>query len=98
MTKLLVNLDVGNLEEAIRFYNSAFGLKAGRRLGAFGVEMLGGPAPIYLLLKPAGTPASPAASQHRSYERHWTPVHLRRFPLLRSDLPRRSGRRLSLRQ
>lgn len=73
---LLVNLDVDDLEKAISFYGSAFDLKLGRRFGASGAEMLGGSAPIYLLVKSPGTPASDATSQHRSYERHWTPVHL----------------------
>jgi predicted enzyme related to lactoylglutathione lyase len=73
---LLVNLDVDDLEKAVRFYSWVFGLKVGRSFGAFGVEMLGSSAPIYLLVKAPGTPASPATSQRRSYERHWTPVHL----------------------
>jgi len=72
----LVNLDVDDLEKAVRFYSSAFGLKVGRRFGDVGVEMLGGSAPIHLLLEAAGTPASPATSQRRNYERHWTPAHL----------------------
>jgi len=71
---LLVNLDVD--EKAVRFYGSAFGLKVGRRFGAFGVEMLGGSAPIYLLVKAPGTPASDTTPQRRTYARHWTPVHL----------------------
>src|SRR5215831_21030644 len=72
----LVNLDVDDLEKAVRFYVSALGLKPGRRFGTFGVEMLGSSAPIYLLLKSPGTLASDTASQRRSYRRHWTPVHL----------------------
>jgi predicted enzyme related to lactoylglutathione lyase len=72
----LVNLDVNDLDRATRFYSSVFGLRVGRRFGAFGIEMLGGPAPIYLLVKATGTPASDTTSQRRSYERHWTPVHL----------------------
>lgn len=72
----LVNLDVDDLEKATRFYGSAFGLTIGRRFGAFGVEMLGGPAPIYLLVKLAGTLASDMNRHRRNYERHWTPVHL----------------------
>lgn len=72
----LVNIDVDDLEEAIRFYSAAFGLRVGRRFGAFGVEMLGGPAPIYLLVKEAGTHAAETTSQVRSYDRHWTPIHL----------------------
>ncbi|MGH8615024.1 MAG: VOC family protein [Gammaproteobacteria bacterium] len=47
-TNFLVNLDVGDLEKAARFYGSAFGLQIGRRFGAFGVEMLGSSTPIYL--------------------------------------------------
>jgi predicted enzyme related to lactoylglutathione lyase len=73
---LLVNLDVNDLDEAVRFYGSALGLNVGRRFGAFGVEMLGSSAPIYLLLKSPGTLASDTTSQRRSYQRHWTPVHL----------------------
>ena len=72
----LVNLDVDDLEKATNFYGSAFGLKIGRRFGVFGVEMLGSLAPIYLLAKSAGTRATGTTSQRRTYERHWTPVHL----------------------
>lgn len=73
---LLINLDVDDLEKAIDFYSSVFELKVGRRFGNFGVEMLGSSAPIYLLVKAPGTPASHLTAQRRGYERHWTPVHL----------------------
>jgi predicted enzyme related to lactoylglutathione lyase len=73
---LLVNLDVDDLGKAIHFYSSAFELTVGRRFGTSGVEMLGSSAPIYLLVKSGGTPASDTTSQRRGYERHWTPVHL----------------------
>ena len=72
----LVNLDVDDLDKATGFYSHAFGLRIGRRFGNHGVEMLEGPAPIYLLVKSTGTPASQTTAQRRSYERHWTPVHL----------------------
>jgi predicted enzyme related to lactoylglutathione lyase len=72
----LVNIDVDDLDKAVRFYQAAFGLKVGRRFGGSGVEMLGGPAPVYLLVKASGTAASSAAAQVRRYDRHWTPVHL----------------------
>jgi predicted enzyme related to lactoylglutathione lyase len=72
----LVNLDVDDLGEGIRFYSSAFGLSVGRRFGNFGVEMLGSSAPIYLLAKDQGTPAAETTTQLRTYGRHWTPVHL----------------------
>jgi predicted enzyme related to lactoylglutathione lyase len=73
---LLVNIDVDDLDRAIGFYTTAFELSAGRRFGADGVELLGGSAPIYLLVKAAGSRAASVSSQLRSYDRHWTPVHL----------------------
>lgn len=81
MLDFLVNIDVDDLEKSMAFYRAAFGLQAGRRFGAGGVEMLGGPAPIYLLVKPPASPAFTAAADQtpapgRSYSRHWTPVHL----------------------
>lgn len=72
----LINIDVDDLDEATRFYQAAFGLKVGRRFGIDGVELLGSSAPIYLLVKAAGTAISSSAPLRRSYERHWTPVHL----------------------
>ena len=72
----VVNIDVDDLQKAIQFYGAAFGLKTGRRFGVFGVEMLGGPAPIYLLVKAPDTLASNTTSQQRDYKRHWTPLHL----------------------
>lgn len=74
--EFLVNLDVDDLDAAVEFYAGAFGLSIARRFGELGVEMLGGPAPIYLLAKASGTRASPSGTQTRSNARHWTPVHL----------------------
>jgi predicted enzyme related to lactoylglutathione lyase len=73
---LLVNIDVDDLAQAERFYCAAFDLHPGRRFGADGVELLGSSAPIYLLVKAAGTPAAPTLTQPRDYGRHWTPTHL----------------------
>jgi len=72
---VLVNLDVDDLDQAVRFYCTAFDLKVGRRFGTFAVELLGTSAPFYLLVQKAGTPAT-AAGNARTYERHWTPLHL----------------------
>jgi len=74
--RILVNIDVPDLEHAIGFYQAAFGLTLHRQLGATGAELLGADAPIYLLEKAAGTPAGGAVRQPRDYARHWTPVHL----------------------
>lgn len=71
---LLINIDVPELAPAERFYQSAFGLRAGRRFGDDAVELLGAEAPIYLLHKAADTVAAGASLRH--YQRHWTPVHV----------------------
>jgi predicted enzyme related to lactoylglutathione lyase len=71
----LVNIDVPDLAAATAFYCAAFGLTPGRRF-AGAVELLGGPAPIYLLEKAAGSAALPGGRASRDYARHWTPVHL----------------------
>jgi predicted enzyme related to lactoylglutathione lyase len=73
---LLVNVDVDDLDAAVRFYGAAFGLTVGRRFGSVGVEMVGTSAPIYLLAKRAGTTPAPTVDRPRDYARHWTPVHL----------------------
>ena len=71
---VLINIDVPDLKSAVAFYTEAFGLAVTRRFGDGGAELSGWPAPVYLLEKAAGTIG--AGDQARSYERHWTPVHL----------------------
>ncbi len=73
---LLVNIDVADLERAVAFYRDGCGLRVGRRFGASGIELLGASAPIYLLVKEEGSAAAATTEQRRSYQRHWTPVHL----------------------
>lgn len=53
MTRVLINIDVDDLARAEAFYTAAFGLRAGRRFGAGGVELLGAETPLYLLVKSA---------------------------------------------
>ncbi len=71
---LLINIDVPDISAATACYCAAFGLQPARRIGAAGVELVGGPAPIWLLAKSEGSDA--AACDPRRYARHWTPVHL----------------------
>ncbi|HTK01438.1 MAG TPA: VOC family protein [Bordetella sp.] len=73
---LLINIDVDDIPRAEAFYRNAFGLTAGRRFGLDGVEMLGAAVPVYLLKKAAGTQPAPHVVAGRTYDRHWTPVHL----------------------
>jgi len=72
----LINIDVDDLDRAVAFYAALLDLKVGRRLGAAGVELVGGSAPLYLLVKAAGSTVSPTSGERRRYQRHWTPVHL----------------------
>lgn len=74
--KLLVNIDVDDLEKAIRLYTEALGLRIGRRFRGEGAELLGAEAPICLLVKAPGTVPFAGASTKRDYRRHWSPVHL----------------------
>jgi len=74
--ELLVNIDVPDFEAARRFYLAAFPFTEGRRFGEGGLELLGASARVYLLVKPAGSRATPGGEAVRSYDRHWTPVHL----------------------
>ena len=75
MPGLLINIDVPDIAAGIAFYTEALGLGVGRRFDEDFVELLGAPAPIYLLKKDAGTRIGPGGGGVRSYERHWTPVH-----------------------
>lgn len=71
---VLLNIDVPDAETATTFYTAAFGLTVGRRFGSDFVELVGWPAPVYLLTKQAGTLG--AGGDRRRYDRHWTPLHL----------------------
>ena len=72
---LLLNIDVPDMAAGEAFYCQALGLEVGRRFGADFVELLGAPAPIYLLKKDGGTSIGPAGGDMRRYARHWTPIH-----------------------
>ena len=71
---VLINIDVPDLAAAEALYTAAFGWELGRRFGEDGVELLGAQAPVYLLVKAAGSTG--AASRPRDYARHWMPCHL----------------------
>jgi predicted enzyme related to lactoylglutathione lyase len=73
---LLVNLDVDDIEHAVRFYTEGLGLRVGRRFDEGFVELVGLPVPLYLLLKAQGSIPFDGAPVPRRYDRHWTGVHL----------------------
>lgn len=76
MPKLSLNIDVGDLEQAVAFYRDGLGLTPVRRLGHFGVEMNGAEVPVFLLHKDAAMPPFRGSAARRDYGRHWTPVHV----------------------
>jgi|SRR6185312_5701901 len=76
MSEILVNIDVNDIEAAERFYCAAFALLPTRRFGKDAVELIGASSKIYLLAKDCDAPVSPTSNLRRSYDRHWTPVHL----------------------
>ena len=73
--RVVVNVDVPELEPAIEFYAAAVGAKLRRLLDDDVAELTYGPTLLYLLRKPVGSPATPRGSV-RELARHWTPVHL----------------------
>jgi predicted enzyme related to lactoylglutathione lyase len=75
MPNLIVNVDVDDLDRGVKFYTRALALTLGRRFPS-AVELLGAGAPIWLLLNAAETLPYAGASTQRTYQRHWTPVHL----------------------
>ena len=75
--EIRICIDVDDLERGIAFYAQGLGLRPGRRLGNDWIELLGAGSTIDLLANPADTaPLGEGHPQRRSYERHWTPVHL----------------------
>lgn len=75
--QLLVNIDVPDLDGAVRFYTTGLGFVLRRMLFGHSVAELELDASrIYLIERSPGTEAIPGQPILRTYERHWTPVHL----------------------
>lgn len=90
--QILVNIDVPDLTQAIRFYQAALPLHHARTLFDGSIaELLGANARIYLIEQAAGTAPAPGTSA-RDYRRHWTPVH---FDVVVEDIAAALQRALS---
>lgn len=74
--RMIVNIDVPELEPAIAFYSAALGLTLKRILDDDMAELTGASATICLLASPAGSTPATSAAETRRYSRHWTPVHI----------------------
>lgn len=76
MAKLLINIDVPDIERAVAFYTAAFELDVKRRLAPDVVELAGAEVGIFLLAKAEGSAPHAGGTRPRDYARHWTPIHL----------------------
>ncbi len=69
-------IEVTELERGIEFYSQGLGLTLKRRLSLNWVELDGANLPIFLLANRPVVADLGTTKATRSYERHWTPVHL----------------------
>jgi lactoylglutathione lyase len=73
--RMLINIDVPDMDAGVAFYTAALDLRVGRRFDEAFVELIGAAIPIYLLTNAEGTAIGPAGGDARRYARHWTPIH-----------------------
>ena len=74
--EMRICIDVDDMARAIAFYTGGLGLQVGRRFNNDFVEILGAGSPIDLLFNAPGTRPVAGRPNTRSYQRHWTPMHL----------------------
>ncbi len=73
--KVSISIDVADMKKAASFYTQALGCTPVRSANDISVLTTQN-ATIYLLRKDPGSNPLPGGQAARSYERHWTPVHL----------------------
>jgi len=74
MTTVKICIDVADLDEAGAFYCQALQCtEVGRNSRT--VKLTAGGNELYLILRPEGSMPFLAATEGRSFARHWTPVH-----------------------
>jgi len=76
--ELSVSIDVPDLNSATDFYVKALGCTKLRDQGKSMVVLSSGNADIYLIERAEGSDPASTSNRglYRTYERHWTPVHL----------------------
>lgn len=75
--ELLINVDVPDLDGGVAFYKDGVGFQVRRRLfEGLVAEMSLGAVRIFLLEQATGTIAVAGSVHSRTYEDHWTPIHL----------------------
>jgi predicted enzyme related to lactoylglutathione lyase len=75
MVRVSICIDVPDLSAATAFYCDALGCSVDKQQASHNTLSVGG-VTMQLLLKEAGTAATGNGTCYRTYERHWTPVHL----------------------
>lgn len=70
------SIDVPDLASGLRFYGRVFGFTETARPFPTMAIVDAGNTTLCMHEKPAGKKPTPAAAPARSYDRHWTPVHL----------------------
>ena len=74
--KVTLSIDVPSIDAGLKFYGDAFGfVETARPVPGFAV-LSAGEVTIGLLAKTPGSSPAPGSSDKRTYERHWTPVHI----------------------
>ena len=73
--RIVITIDVPDLEAGVAFYRDALGFEERVRPFPTFVVMTNDRAQIGIMQKYAGTRPAPGSEDVRSYERHWTPVH-----------------------
>ena len=69
-------IEVTDAAAGIAFYCEALGLTLRRRLSPTWIELAGANLPIFLLANRPAVADLGSRKAERSYDRHWTPVHL----------------------
>jgi len=75
MPRVSICIDVPDLKAATTFYCDALGCSIDKEQASHNTLLVGGTT-LHLSLKEGGTDATGTGSCTRTYERHWTPVHL----------------------
>jgi len=75
MPTVSVSIDVADIKQAITFYSKALGCEISRNSPEISV-LKADNITIYLLEKAENTNPLPSGSASRTYDRHWTPIHL----------------------
>jgi catechol 2,3-dioxygenase-like lactoylglutathione lyase family enzyme len=71
-----VSIDVPSLAAGLRFYGTVFGFVEKARPFPTMAILDANTITVCMHEKAAGTPSAGPGSSQRTYERHWTPVHL----------------------